>query len=108
MSGTEDRDTRTNQQVTVSTVPMGFGILEFDFSFRPSSMENITFWKDLMGFLLLGGIHHQATFTLVNKRYSQSKHFTSFHVLIAEQMIKQHGAWFKQTAVPHTKLHYIV
>lgn len=49
-----------------------------------------------MGFLLLGGIHHgnmtfTAPFTLVNKRYSQTKQFTSLHVHTAELMIKQHS-----------------
>lgn len=81
MSGTEDRDTKTNQQVTVSTGPTGFSNLDFDFSFRPLPWEGVTFWEGLKRvFSLLGGIYHGnmtviAPLQLVNKRYSQTKHF---------------------------------
>lgn len=75
---------------------MGFSILEFDFSFRPLSVENATFWEGLNGVFAFGrnpSWKHDiyCTFTLVNKRYSQTKQFTSLHVLTVAPMIEQHG-----------------
>lgn len=63
-SGTEDADTRTNQQATASTAPVGFTNLDSDVSFRPFSIKkikkqnkNVTFWEGLNG-----GFHFREEF----------------------------------------------
>lgn len=72
-SGTEDADTRSNQQATASTAPVGLTNLDSDVSFRPFSVKKKKKWLfSLSGGICQGNVTFKAPLQVI-KMYSQTK-----------------------------------
>lgn len=107
-SGTEDADTRSNQQATASMAPVGLTNLDSDVSFRPFSVKKkkVTFWEGLNGCFRFREEFVKATwhlrhlYKLLLKCTRKQKLFTFLNVPAAELMIPEQPLNSRQ--LPHT------